>query len=77
MGCLDKSLVEGKIVLCRVLEGITEAFMVGAMGSVAALESEATENPSPDDFSSVVPVAGSGLKEDDFNLVVHYFNYNK
>ncbi|KAL8554097.1 hypothetical protein ACS0TY_002354 [Phlomoides rotata] len=74
-GCLDKSLVQGKIVLCKVYNGITEASTVGAVGSVASLQSGPASSLS--DVSFVVPVAGSGLKEDDFNLVERYFNSTK
>ncbi|KAL8518788.1 hypothetical protein ACS0TY_009953 [Phlomoides rotata] len=69
-GCLDENLVKGKIVLCRVYNGITVASTVGAVGSVAAQSRSS-------DVSFVVPVAGSSLKEDDFNLVERYFNSTK
>ncbi|KAL8457556.1 hypothetical protein ACS0TY_035426 [Phlomoides rotata] len=74
-GCLDKSLVQGKIVLCKVYNGITEASTVGDVGSVTCLQSGPEFSLS--DVSFVVPVAGSSLKEDDFNLVERYFNSTK
>ncbi|KAL8518884.1 hypothetical protein ACS0TY_010012 [Phlomoides rotata] len=59
-GCLDKSLVQGKIDLCKVYNGITEASTVGAVRSVAGLQSGPESSLS--DVSFVVPIAGSEIQ---------------
>ena len=35
--CLDKDLVERKIMLCDWLDGINSAFTVGALGCIAKI----------------------------------------
>ncbi|KAI3467391.1 hypothetical protein Pfo_024054 [Paulownia fortunei] len=75
-GCLQTSLVKGKIALCSLFEGIDESFRAGALGSVSALESFLPENPLTD-VSYVVPLAASGLKEQDFHLAQSYFSSTK
>ncbi|KAK6160016.1 hypothetical protein DH2020_003397 [Rehmannia glutinosa] len=74
--CLENSLVKGKIVLCRLIDGVDEAFRAGALGSVSALESYIPDLPLSD-VSYVVPVAASSLQTKDFPLVESYFRSTK
>ncbi|KAK6139272.1 hypothetical protein DH2020_026984 [Rehmannia glutinosa] len=67
---------EGKIVLCRLIDGVDEAFRAGALGSVSALESYIPDLPLSD-VSYVVPVAASSLQTKDFPLVESYFRSTK
>ncbi|KAL0385712.1 UNVERIFIED_CONTAM: Subtilisin-like protease SBT4.3 [Sesamum radiatum] len=69
-GCLENSLVKGKIVLCNTYTGIIEAYRVGAIGSVA-LSDYIT------DVSFILPIAASSLHEQDFRLVHSYFGSTK
>ncbi|KAK6160072.1 hypothetical protein DH2020_003453 [Rehmannia glutinosa] len=74
--CLENSLVKGKIVLCRLIEGVDEAFSAGALGSVTALESVIPGLPLSD-VSYVIPIAASSLQTKDFPLVESYFRSTK
>ncbi|KAL0336311.1 UNVERIFIED_CONTAM: Subtilisin-like protease SBT4.3 [Sesamum radiatum] len=69
-GCLETSLVKGKIVLCNTYKGIMEAYRVGAVGSVA-LSDYIT------DVSFILPIAASSLHEQDFHVVHSYFDSTK
>ncbi|KAI3467393.1 hypothetical protein Pfo_024056 [Paulownia fortunei] len=75
-GCLEASLVKGKIVLCNNFGGIEEVFRAGALGMVATLAS-AISLSVVTDVSIVVPLAASGLKQQDFRVVRSYFNSTK
>ncbi|KAL3510422.1 hypothetical protein ACH5RR_029823 [Cinchona calisaya] len=66
-GFLDKSLVQGKIVVCCNYNGIEEARRVGALGSIL-LANEFV------DVSNVVPFAASVLNHQQFRLAESYIN---
>ncbi|KAI3467392.1 hypothetical protein Pfo_024055 [Paulownia fortunei] len=75
-GCLETSLVKGKIVLCNTYWGIGEAARAEALGTVATLDSTPL-SPALFNFSAVVPLAASRLNEHDFKAVRSYFNSTK
>lgn len=63
-GCLDSSLVKGKIVLCNEMLGVTEADRVGSLG-VVALDFDYN-------VSAVLPLPASTLSEQNFGIVAKY-----
>ncbi|PIM97163.1 Cucumisin [Handroanthus impetiginosus] len=69
IGCLEPSLVKGKIVLCNNNDGVEEAYGAGALGTVSTLPLNVVVN-----FSQVAPLPASHLNTQDFNAVEHYFN---
>ncbi|KAI3467394.1 hypothetical protein Pfo_024057 [Paulownia fortunei] len=69
-GCLESSLVKGKIVLCNTHSGIIEAFRVGALGAVAL-------SNYISDVSFILPIAASSLHDLDFLMVHSYFGSTK
>lgn len=73
-GCLEPSLLMGKIVLCKRFDGIDAASGAGATGSIVDLENSDTPRS---DVSRVVPIAASGLNDLDFQLVESYYNSTK
>ncbi|KAG7538302.1 PA domain [Arabidopsis suecica] len=70
-GCLDPSLVKGKIVLCRQSEDfdINEVLSNGAVAAILV-------NPEKD-YASVSPLPLSALSQDEFESLVSYINSTK
>ncbi|XP_073156453.1 subtilisin-like protease SBT4.6 [Henckelia pumila] len=69
-GCLDKTRVKGKVVLCNQDNGIEEAFRAGAVGTVVP------PSRAPD-VSFVVPIPVSSLSMPLFHDLEGYFNSTK
>lgn len=68
--CLDRKLVEGKIVVCDQASGRKEAFRAGAIGVI-------TTNDGSDDIASVVPLLTSALTDKDHDIVKSFINSTK
>ncbi|XP_052311934.1 subtilisin-like protease SBT4.6 isoform X2 [Populus trichocarpa] len=68
-GCLDRTLVKGKIVLCDDVNGRTEAKRAGALGAILPISFE--------DISFILPLPGLSLTEDKLNAVKSYLNSTK
>ncbi|TQD69617.1 hypothetical protein C1H46_044850 [Malus baccata] len=69
LGCLDGTLVKEKIVLCdRYTTGVTEAYKVGALGSVLP------NYINIDDASNVLPLAATTSNSEEYNVVISYMN---
>ncbi|KAM5583483.1 subtilisin-like protease SBT4.6 [Rosa sericea] len=66
-GCLDSSLVKGKVVLCDKY-GLLEAFQSGALGSILP------NFRAVDDASYVLPLAGTTINNENYNVVMSYMN---
>ncbi|XP_039068788.1 subtilisin-like protease SBT4.5 [Hibiscus syriacus] len=64
-GCLNRTLVKNKIVVCELMDGIDEAHDSGAFGSILQL----SEN-----ISLVVPLPASALNTDNFESLKAYLN---
>ncbi|KAL3654195.1 hypothetical protein CASFOL_003876 [Castilleja foliolosa] len=73
-GCLEPSLVKGKIVLCDDYYGVPRAYKAGAIGAVATVRSFPRDLPFPVDTSQVSPIAASRLDEHDFQSIQRYFD---
>ncbi|VVB16572.1 unnamed protein product [Arabis nemorensis] len=71
VGCLDKSRVGGKIVLCRQTEDF-DINEVQSTGAVAAI----LLSPK-NDYASISPLPSSSLLQDDFESLVSYINSTK
>ncbi|KAK6139276.1 hypothetical protein DH2020_026981 [Rehmannia glutinosa] len=69
-GCLNSSLVSGKIVLCDEIKGIEEALNAGASGTIA-------KTGKTSDVSFVVPMPASALLTNNLKLVQDYINSTK
>ncbi|KAL1550987.1 subtilisin-like protease SBT4.13 [Salvia divinorum] len=69
-GCLEPTLVKGKIVACYSIIGIAETFVARAIGSV-------TLSDIHGNASIVLPIAASSLQEHDFHVVQSYLNSTK
>ncbi|KAK9279025.1 hypothetical protein L1049_012700 [Liquidambar formosana] len=65
-GCLNSSVVKGRIVLCDIPMGKSEAYRAGAIGSVLKVGDIV-------DASFVVPLPAVVLSGEDYNLVRSYF----
>ncbi|KAK8544369.1 hypothetical protein V6N13_056151 [Hibiscus sabdariffa] len=65
-GCLNKSLVNNKIVLCDVMDGLDEAHAAGALGSIT--------QTSLRNISFVVPLPSSALGTDDYSSLKAFLN---
>ncbi|KAL4384596.1 hypothetical protein GQ457_15G029800 [Hibiscus cannabinus] len=63
-GCLNKSLVNNKIVLCDVKDGLDEAHAAGALGSIT--------KTSLMNISFVVPLPSAALATDDYSSLISY-----
>ncbi|KAK8615275.1 hypothetical protein V6N13_069052 [Hibiscus sabdariffa] len=63
-GCLNKSLVNNKIVLCDVKDGLDEAHAAGALGSIT--------KTSLRNISFVVPLPSAALGTDDYSSLISY-----
>ncbi|GMJ00874.1 hypothetical protein like AT5G59100 [Hibiscus trionum] len=69
-GCLNRSLVKNKIVLCDDMDGLVEAHDIGALGSIV--------QTSFQNLSVVVPLPASALRADDYeSLKSYYLKSNK
>ncbi|KAL0421169.1 UNVERIFIED_CONTAM: Subtilisin-like protease SBT4.3 [Sesamum latifolium] len=66
-GCLDRKLVNGKIVLCDSNNGVKVALSAGAAGTIV-------KSRVAYDVSFVVPLPASALLIDDLKLVKDYIN---
>ncbi|KAL1213994.1 Subtilisin-like protease SBT4.13 [Cardamine amara subsp. amara] len=62
--CLEKSRIEGKILVCDVADGVKTAKSVGAIAVIF-------KSPIPD-VAFVVPLPASGLGKKDFESLVSY-----
>ncbi|GMY10997.1 subtilisin-like protease SBT4.3 [Fagus crenata] len=69
-GCLNNTLVKGKIVLCDGPNVDAEANRAGAVGSIL-------KNYPFDDISSVVSLPTSSLSVDKYDIVASYLNSTK
>ncbi|KAI3467395.1 hypothetical protein Pfo_024058 [Paulownia fortunei] len=69
-GCLNSSLVSGKIVLCDTNRGTEAALNAGALGTIA-------KSGTAPDVSFVVPLPASALITSDLKLVQDYINSTK
>ncbi|KAL0385709.1 UNVERIFIED_CONTAM: Subtilisin-like protease SBT4.3 [Sesamum radiatum] len=67
LGCLDRKLVSGKIVLCENNNGIKVALSAGAAGTIV-------KSRVAYDVSFVVPLPASALLIDDLKSVKYYIN---
>ncbi|GMJ07541.1 hypothetical protein like AT3G46850 [Hibiscus trionum] len=67
-GCLNRSLVQNKIVVCDNMRGLTEAHDAGALGSITQ---------TFDNVSYVVPLPASALTPNKFYLLTTYMNSTK
>ncbi|KAK8707166.1 hypothetical protein V6N13_058230 [Hibiscus sabdariffa] len=67
-GCLNRTLVKNKIVVCADMRGIAEAHDAGALGTI-------TQNF--DNVSYVVPLPASALTPEDFYSLTTYMNSTK
>ncbi|KAK8544368.1 hypothetical protein V6N13_056150 [Hibiscus sabdariffa] len=63
-GCLNKSLVHNKIVLCDFMDGLDEAHAAGALGSIT--------QTSHRNISFVVPLPSLALGTDDYRSLISY-----
>ena len=61
--CLERSLVEGKIILCRSITGDKDAHEAGAVGIIS----------EEFDVPSIVPFPVSKLNYEDVNRVESYY----
>ncbi|KAL6341120.1 hypothetical protein AAG906_032235 [Vitis piasezkii] len=61
--CLERSLVEGKIILCRSITGDRDAHEAGAVGSIS----------QEFDVPSIVPFPISTLNEEEFRMIETYY----
>ncbi|KAL4384682.1 hypothetical protein GQ457_15G028710 [Hibiscus cannabinus] len=68
-GCLNKSLVNNKIVLCDVKDGLDEAHAAGALGSIT--------KTSLMNISFVVPLPSAALATDDYSSLISYQSSTK
>ncbi|GMJ00869.1 hypothetical protein like AT5G59100 [Hibiscus trionum] len=68
-GCLNRSLVKNKIVLCDDMHGLAEAHDAGALGSIL--------QTSFQNLSLVVPLPASALSADNFDSLKSYQNSTK
>ncbi|KAK8544349.1 hypothetical protein V6N13_056131 [Hibiscus sabdariffa] len=68
-GCLDKSLVKNKIVVCDDMGGPIEAHNAGALGLIVQTSLQNTSN--------VVPLPASALRTDDYESLLSYLNSTK
>ncbi|KAG8366302.1 hypothetical protein BUALT_Bualt17G0062200 [Buddleja alternifolia] len=66
-GCLNRSLVTGKIILCDSEDGISEAIEAGALGII-------TKPGLAPDVSFIVPMPASALSTEGMELVQSYIN---
>ncbi|KAK8615279.1 hypothetical protein V6N13_069056 [Hibiscus sabdariffa] len=64
--CLDKTLVNNKIVVCDEIDGLAEAQDAGALGSITLT--------SYHNISFVVPLPASALSSDDYKSLLSYLN---
>lgn len=69
-GCLDKELVQGKIVVCSTTDGIEEVYRLGVVGSILLGDAEYN-------FSFVAPLLVSILSPQDVSLVEAYVKSTK
>ncbi|EYU28907.1 hypothetical protein MIMGU_mgv1a024881mg, partial [Erythranthe guttata] len=69
-GCLEPSLVKGKIVMCNNYSGIEEVSKAGAVGAIL-------QSSYPTPVSFVVPTAASSFNESNFNTIQSYFSSTK
>ncbi|KAK8544364.1 hypothetical protein V6N13_056146 [Hibiscus sabdariffa] len=67
-GCLDKSLVKNKIVVCGEVGGLAEAHNASALGSILQTSLNT---------SNVVPLPASALRTDDYKSLLSYLNSTK
>ncbi|GMH07436.1 hypothetical protein Nepgr_009276 [Nepenthes gracilis] len=63
-GCLDEILVKGKVVLCEMLDGVTEARRAGALGSITVTRIK--------NVSFIVPLPVLSLTTYDYEAVRSY-----
>ncbi|RZC68502.1 hypothetical protein C5167_031779 [Papaver somniferum] len=68
-GCLDRDLVEGKIVICDSAKAVTEAFTSGATGTILVSDPWLARF----DVSSVYPLAASLINTTNGDIVKSYF----
>ncbi|GLU11532.1 hypothetical protein SLE2022_282710 [Rubroshorea leprosula] len=71
-GCLDKELVQGKILLCNEFWGIKEAVELGAVGAIVF---NSLNDTVP--RAEVVPLPVTALNRDNFTVVDTYVRNNK
>ncbi|KAL0008343.1 hypothetical protein SO802_009845 [Lithocarpus litseifolius] len=69
-GCLDKTLVKGKYVLCKSNTGDYEAFDAGALGAIV-------RNEPYMEFSDIVALPAVLLSAKEHDLVLSYVNSTK
>ncbi|KAI3851470.1 hypothetical protein MKW92_038210 [Papaver armeniacum] len=72
-GCLDKDLVEGKIVICDAAKAVTEAFTAGAQGTILVSDPSLARF----DVSSVYPLAASLINTTNGDIVKSYFESSR
>ncbi|KAL4382893.1 hypothetical protein GQ457_15G028870 [Hibiscus cannabinus] len=69
-GCLDKSLVKNKIVVCDdISQALSATHVAGALGSIVQTSRQNT--------SFVVPLPASALRTDDYESVMSYLKSTK
>ncbi|KAK8635407.1 hypothetical protein V6N13_004144 [Hibiscus sabdariffa] len=68
-GCLNRTLVKNKIVVCHGMNGLAEAHDSAALGSIVQT---AYQNSS-----LVVPLPASALRTDDYESLLSYLNSTK
>ncbi|GMJ00872.1 hypothetical protein like AT3G46850 [Hibiscus trionum] len=77
-GCLNRSLVKNKIVLCDDMDGLDEAHDAGALGSILpAVSTRSLQQTSFLNVSLVVPLPALALSTDDFDSLKSYQNSTK
>lgn len=69
-GCINSSLVKGKIVMCSKFEGYTEVHKVGAAGSILF-------NDQYEKVSFVVSLPAVAVSMENFNSLISYKNSTK
>lgn len=69
-GCVDSSLVKGKIVLCDETTGYYVARDAGAAGSIL-------KDDKLDNISLILPFPASVMSPDNFNIIISYLNSTK
>jgi len=65
-GCLDSSLVKGRIVVCDGMDGISEAARADALGAIARNHIE--------DASFVMPLPSIALGSQEYRELHSYLN---
>ncbi|KAK8544356.1 hypothetical protein V6N13_056138 [Hibiscus sabdariffa] len=70
LGCVDKSLVKNKIVVCDDMQqALSATHSAGALGSIVQTSLQNTSN--------VVPLPASALRTDDYESLLSYLNSTK